>query len=217
MKKEKWKYNHFVIIVALQYFKKSYNTIFLGGCLVGSILEYVVSWIGEVIFNVKWWDYSNMSLNLNGRICVLYAIFWGGLSLYLMVSLNPKVDKLINWFKKKINIKACKSAVIIILIGMLIDYIITAYALMCFMTRIVKEYDIDVANKQQMNQVYEYLYSDEDRADFIYKHFGDEKMLRTFPRLKIENSQGEVIYFSQILNDIQPYYYKIWEDEDNKT
>lgn len=34
--------------------------LFLGGFIVGSITEYVVSLVGELIFNVKWWDYSNM-------------------------------------------------------------------------------------------------------------------------------------------------------------
>lgn len=202
-----------VIIVALQYFKKSYNRLFLGGCIVGSVLEYLISWIGEIIFNVKWWDYSELPLNLNGRICLLYAVFWGGLSLYLMVSLNPKVDNMINWLKPKLKIGIWKVVVIVIIIGMIVDYIITAYALTCFMVRIVKDYNIDVANKQEMDELYEHLYSDEAKSNFIYKHFGDEKMLKTFPRLKIENSQHEMLYFSEFLNDIQPYYYKVWSGD----
>ena len=66
-----------IMILSLQYFNQNNNRLFWGGFLVGSIIEYVVSWIGEILLNVKWWDYSNMPLNLNGRICVFFSIFWG--------------------------------------------------------------------------------------------------------------------------------------------
>ena len=62
------------MILSLQHFNQNNNRLFWGGFIVGSIIEYVVSWIGEVILNVKWWDYSNMPLNLNGRICVFFSI-----------------------------------------------------------------------------------------------------------------------------------------------
>lgn len=198
-----------VIIISLQYFKKNYNTLFLGGCLVGSILEYVISWIGEAIFNVKWWDYSNMPLNLNGRICLAYSVFWGILALYLMISLNPKIDILIDWIKKKINIKLLKASVITLIIIMAIDYIITAYALMCFMVRMIKINDIKVENIDKINSAYSILYDNENNNNIIYKSFSDEKMIKTFPRLKVEDVDGNIIFFSDLLPEIKPYYWKI--------
>lgn len=200
-----------VIILSLQYFKKNYNTLFLGGCLVGSILEYVISWIGEAIFNVKWWDYSNMPFNINGRICLGYAIFWGILSLYLMISLNPKVDKLIDWMKSKLNIKLLKGILISLIIVMVIDCIMTGYALMCFMVRMIKINNIQVDNMDRINSAYSALYDNENRKNIIYKLFSDEKMIKTFPRLKVESSDGTIIYFSDLLPEITPYYWKINE------
>lgn len=84
-----------VMIVGLQKFKKNNYTLFIGGFIIGSIVEYVISLIGELIFNIKWWDYSNMPFNINGRICFWYSIFWGLLAIYLMSHVNPKVDKFI--------------------------------------------------------------------------------------------------------------------------
>ena len=84
-----------IMIIFLHKYSKRYNTLFLGGFIVGSIVEYLVSWIGELILGVKWWDYSNRPLNINGRICVYFSLFWGFLALYLMASFNPKIDKLI--------------------------------------------------------------------------------------------------------------------------
>ncbi len=46
--------------------------------MVGSaILEYVTHWTLEKLFHAYWWDYSNMPLNLNGRICLPASIFFG--------------------------------------------------------------------------------------------------------------------------------------------
>lgn len=66
-----------IMITFLQYFMKNRMTLFVGGFLIGSITEYLISLIGELILHVKWWDYSNMPLNINGRICFYYSIFWG--------------------------------------------------------------------------------------------------------------------------------------------
>ena len=89
------------MIVCLHKFPKKFNALFIGGFIVGSIVEYVVSFLGEMLLGVKWWDYSNMPLNLNGRICVYFSVFWGFLGIYLIASLNPKVDRVIDWIKSK--------------------------------------------------------------------------------------------------------------------
>lgn len=40
-------------------------------CAVGSaILEYSISWLLETCFHAMWWDYSNVPLNIKGRICL---------------------------------------------------------------------------------------------------------------------------------------------------
>ncbi len=46
--------------------------------MIGSaVLEYVTSWGMEKLFHSRWWDYSNMPLNLNGRICLPASILFG--------------------------------------------------------------------------------------------------------------------------------------------
>ena len=44
--------------------KKNNWTLFIAGFIIGSVVEYVVSWAGECIFNVKWWDYSGAPFNI---------------------------------------------------------------------------------------------------------------------------------------------------------
>ena len=111
-----------VMILSLKYFNKNCNTLFIGGFIVGSIVEYIVSWYGDIFLNVKWWDYSNMPLNINGRICVFFSFFWGFLAIYLMTHANPRVDKLIDKIKSKISIKKLKTITIIVIVfNFLID------------------------------------------------------------------------------------------------
>lgn len=35
-----------------------------------SLLEYITSFLTEKIFKLRWWDYSQMKFNINGRICL---------------------------------------------------------------------------------------------------------------------------------------------------
>lgn len=197
-----------IMILSLQHFNQNNNRLFWGGFIVGSIIEYVVSWIGEVILNVKWWDYSNMPLNLNGRICVFFSIFWGFLGIYLMTYINPRVDKLINRIKTKISTNKLKVLTAIMTIFLFVDFILTMYALEFFIIRKVHENNLPVNNKEQAEIVYERIYSNEKLAKFINDFWDDKKMIRTFPNLKIKDKDGNIIYFADYVGDIQPYYYK---------
>ncbi len=68
---------------------------FFGGMIVGSAVEYVCSWAQELVFGSRSWDYSHMPLNLNGRICLLYSIFWGVLGVLWIKNLYPRMAALI--------------------------------------------------------------------------------------------------------------------------
>lgn len=68
---------------------------FLGGFLVGSLVEYFCSWWQEAFFGSRSWDYSRMPFNINGRICLLYSIFWGILGILWIKVLYPWMAKLI--------------------------------------------------------------------------------------------------------------------------
>ncbi len=73
---------------------------FLGGMLVGSVVEYVCSWGQEALFGSRSWDYSAMPFNLNGRICLLYSCFWGILGVFWIKDIYPRMAK---WILKLPN------------------------------------------------------------------------------------------------------------------
>ncbi len=201
-----------VLIISLQYFNKSTNKLFVGGFIAGSIVEYLVSFIGELIFHVKWWDYSHMPLNINGRICVYYSLFWGILAVYFMTTFHPRVERFIDKIEAKKSMRTLKISTVLISLFLLFDLLITMYALKAFVVRKVYEYDLNVPNKEYViNDIYKPLYGNEKKADFIYKWFSDEKMIKTFPNLKIQDVDGNILYLNQYVGDIQPYYLKFFE------
>ena len=198
-----------VMIITLSHFKKSNARLFLGGLIVGSIVEYAVSFFGELLFSVKWWDYSSEPLNINGRICVYYSVIWGVLAIFLLSIVNPRIDKFIDFIKKKIPGKYLKTVEMTILSLIVIDFIISVYAMVAFYARTVVERDIDVDNRGIINVVYEVIYSNEEISKLTKKLFSDEKMMRTFPNLKMQDKNGEIIYFDSLYPDIQTYYFKL--------
>lgn len=63
--------------------------LFVMSALGASILEYLTSYIMEKLFKARWWDYSNKSFNINGRICLQNSILFGMLGLVIMYIINP--------------------------------------------------------------------------------------------------------------------------------
>lgn len=128
-----------------------------------------------------------------------------------MASLNPKIDRLINWIKSKFTIKTLKISTILVTIFLLIDCILTAFAQFHFLIRMIYTNDIQVANKEKIDTLYVSIYEEEKNeklAKFIYKFWDNRKMIKTFPNLKVQDTEGNILYMDSYL-DIQPYYLKL--------
>lgn len=200
-----------MIMFLNKYFNKNNHILFLGGFIVGSVVEYLISLIGELMLNVRWWDYSNRFLNINGRICLLYSIFWGLLAIYLMRVINPRVDKLINWLKTKININIAKTLTLITTILLFIDCVASGFAISFCLIRKSVENNLNIANKEQTIEAYNKIYGNEKLKEFIYKYWNDEKMVLTYPNLTLKLEDGKIMYVKDLTPEIKPYYHKFNE------
>ena len=103
---------------------ESYLKIFLLSFIGGSILEYIMSWGMELVLGFTAWDYSDNFLNINGRICLLFSIFWGFLGILWIKILYPQFDKILN----KINPKIYKILIVCLSIFLLLDILLTISA-----------------------------------------------------------------------------------------
>lgn len=166
--------------------------------------------MGELILHVKWWDYSSIPLNLNGRICVFFSLFWGFLAIYLITYFNPKVDKLIDWIKEKFPRPLLKFAISVAIIFLFIDCCITGFAEKLFFSRLVTSNNLELSKNYDYILDYNQMQQNPKFRDFVEKYWNDEKMLKTFPNLKLTSKDGSIIYVSDLLKDITPYYVRIF-------
>ena len=72
----------------------SWWMILIVGFFFSMILEYPTSYILEKKFHARWWDYSNLPLNINGRTCAITSIGFGIGAIIIMNYLIPSYEKL---------------------------------------------------------------------------------------------------------------------------
>lgn len=82
-------------LILYRYRNRSSAFSFIGGIVIGSAVEYLLSWGQETLFGSTSWDYSELPFNINGRICLLYSVFWGILGVLWIKSIYPRVAKII--------------------------------------------------------------------------------------------------------------------------
>lgn len=79
------------------------GTIFWASFLAGTVTEYICSLGQEILFGSVAWDYSNVPLNINGRVCLLYSLFWGALGLVWIKLIYPFLSKNISKIPEKFS------------------------------------------------------------------------------------------------------------------
>ena len=178
-----------LVIIILGRFKNSYTKLFIYGSIAGNIIEYMLSYILEAMYGTRFWDYSFITLNLNGRICIKYSLFWGILAILLVKFIQPWIDKLI----EKIPINKRNIINSIIIIYLTLDCIATVWAIKTYQTRVVNQY-YNVKIKEEQNTILKLKTQIEDIL------FSNEKMKRTFPNLRYIDEQGNEYYIKEIIN-----------------
>lgn len=83
--------------------------VFLFGMVGASVLEYVTGYVMERLFKMKYWDYSNNPLNLNGYICLGTSIAWG----FLTLLLTEVVHRPLEWLVLDLNPTVCINVVLV--------------------------------------------------------------------------------------------------------
>ena len=76
--------------------RSSIPLVYLVGMAGATVLEYVTGAAMERLFHMRYWDYSQKPLNLNGHICLGCSLGWGVFSVLLVEVLHPPVERLIS-------------------------------------------------------------------------------------------------------------------------
>lgn len=67
--------------------------LFFAGGAACTLAEWCLSLFYERAAGVLFWDYRALPLNLGGRVCLLFSLFWGLLSLPLTYGLGPVLSQ----------------------------------------------------------------------------------------------------------------------------
>lgn len=102
--------------------KKRNFEIFVLSFVTGTILEYIVSFVMEYTLGFVAWNYASKPLNINGRVCLPYSLFWGFLGIFWIKVVYPKIKKLIDKFDRKESIKLMKIALVFLLFDTILTF-----------------------------------------------------------------------------------------------
>lgn len=149
--------------------KKPDFIIMIGGAVIGSVVEYVCSWVQQTLFGTVSWDYSEMLFNINGRINLLYTLFWGILAVLWVKVLYPLMTLCI----MKIPNKVGKGLSWALLVFMAFNTVMSALA-------------VDRWTERKENQ------PDSNAVEvFMDQHYPDERMEQIYANMKFAEDDHE--------------------------
>lgn len=152
-------------LILYRYRNRSSAFSFFGGIIIGSAVEYLLSWGQETLFGSTSWDYSELPFNINGRICLLYSVFWGILGVLWIKSIYPRVAKII----LKIPDKAGKIITWALTVFMIFNAVMSLLSVWRWSERVHNVPATTIAD------------------EFFDKRFPDSRMERIFANMEFDN------------------------------
>lgn len=89
-------YGMLLIVFLLRNYTDNPLVLFILAMVICMVLEYLTSYFMELIFKARWWDYSDKKYNINGRVCLEYAIFFGIGGCIVMYLVHPFVMNIVS-------------------------------------------------------------------------------------------------------------------------
>ena len=149
--------------------------LFVLSIIICSVGEYLTSYILEKIFNARWWDYSNMKFNLNGRICLRNCFFFGLLGFLVLNYIN-------NYFTNiylSLNPNTLNIIFYSLLTIFLADLILSCNVLLKIKNMSLKYINLDNTKEISIKV-----------KDILTKNFLSRRLLKAFPYLMETTKKG---------------------------
>ena len=115
-----------ILIMFFSTYKRHNIKLFFYAAIIFSVFEYLVSFGMEALFSLKWWDYTQDVLNLNGRISIFYSFAWGIIAILFINFVYPFYKKKINIILSKIPYKVQIIGVNVLLIALIADTVLSS-------------------------------------------------------------------------------------------
>ena len=145
---------------------KSSIFLFVYGMVIGTAFEYLAASCIHFVYNVSFWDYSAYPLNIHGRVCLLFAFYWGVMGLLYIKFVYPPLNNLID----KIPEKPGKIITVVLTVLLVFDTLISIAAGMRYKER----REIGNPPSSRIKEICD-------------RYYPDEYMQKRFKTLKPEN------------------------------
>lgn len=134
----------------------SWWQIFILGFAVSMLLEYPTSVVLEKLFNARWWDYSDLPLNIKGRTSAPTSAAFGAASILIMKFTMPSLSAFVAFLPEKL----VTAAALVFIAVVASDATLTACALTDFQKNI-KHFD-DSFQTHMTDAVYQIISAEND-------------------------------------------------------
>ena len=127
---------------------------------------YFCSWLQETVTGTVSWDYSGMPFNLNGRINLLYCLFWGVLALVWVKEIYPRIS---GWIEQNVSRTYGVALTWVIVVFMLLNSLVSGAAVL------------------RMAQRYEGVPATSAWQQLMDRYYPDEKLAKIYPSMTHTN------------------------------
>lgn len=144
-----------LVIVFLTSYRSNLVFLYIASVILVTLLEGLTGWAMDKIFHNKWWDYSDMPLNIGGYVCLIFSLIWGAACVAIMNLIHPLIHKGLTFLPHTLGI------VLIILLGILliVDTCVTASAIFKFNRQLEHMEKIAAELHELSEQLGENIYS----------------------------------------------------------
>lgn len=157
-----WGFAAVLLTISLYKIKnKSCLYIFGVGTILGGVYEYICSFLIETFFGIKFWDYSQIPFNINGRINLLFCLFWGIIAVLWIKKVYPFLSNKI----ENVPIKLAQRLTCICVVFLIFDMSLSAGALIRGYQR---QQDIPAQTSI---------------AKFLDERYSDEVLMKRYPNM----------------------------------
>jgi len=211
-----------VVILCLYSYRDEPLTCFILSMVICTIIEYISSYLMEKLFKVRWWDYSNDSFNINGRVCLRNSIAFGFLGMLCTSYLNPSLFAFLSKFNNHFLIFVSLFIFLITTIDIIVSFNV--------MNNIKKtiSYNIkNLMNRDATNEIKDMIRDllvdgkyMERRIGKAYRYFSYKKdnFLKQVDEFKEEVKKKDIFInvgtlcglISSLILGLMTNYYKLW-------
>ena len=175
-----------VVVASLQPCVGNLILLYITSTILVTFLEWLTGFLLEKMFHHRWWDYSEMPLNIGGYVCPLFSAIWGVACVLIVKFIYPFTDKLVSF----LPIWLGKFLLVLLSIALLADICITVQGILKFNKRLALMEDIAKELRNISDQIGENIYDSmmdsleaqdrlKARADVIRERVGEARQENT--------------------------------------